>query len=104
MKQGQVEKSIIETCIKRNQPLPDAIQNAPQLWQGLNDLYVAFSELSTCRDIAGGGPVPWTAMNEFAKREEMDYEEYRIFLYTMRKMDEAWLTYQKEKRENARRD
>jgi hypothetical protein len=93
-----MEQVIIESCIKRRQPLPEAIANAPTIHRGLEPYYVAFWELSTCRGSGfGAGPIPWLAINEYADREGWAGERYEDLVDFVRALDRTFLAYQREK-------
>ncbi len=77
----------MEACAKRGVPLPEAIQNAPELLSGLELYYDAFHDLLTCRGM--GGPIPWTAMREYSAYLGIeDGGEFRRFVYLMRRMED----------------
>lgn len=93
-----MERSIIESCIKRRIPLPEKIANAPRILKGLEGFYIAFWELSTDRQSGmGAGPIPWTAINLYCQREGVTGEDYDYLLDMVRAMDRVFLDYQKEK-------
>ena len=56
----------------------------------------AFWELSSCRDYGGGvtGPIPWTAIMQYADRSRMDADMTDIFLNVIRALDSVWIEYQ----------
>lgn len=77
--------------------MPKWLREAPLLWSSLTWIYYAFCELSTCRQSAlTCGPIPWTAVMQFADREGMDESDRRDLLYLIRKMDEAYIDHAKE--------
>lgn len=95
-----MEQSIIASCIKRRIPLPDKIANAPTINRGLEPYYIAFWELSTCRGAGfGAGPIPWTALDEYARREGWTGERYEDLVDFVRAMDRTFLAYQREQQE-----
>jgi hypothetical protein len=99
---GKTERQIIETCKKRGQPLPEALQNAPVLYSGLDEYYSAFWRLHTDRQIGMGiGQIPWTSMVNYADREEMDAEEFLRFETLIRAMDDAYLEHAAKPKDNA---
>jgi len=92
-----MEQIIIESCIKRRQPLPEAIASAPTIFKGLEPYYVAFWELSTDRGQGMGvGPIPWSAINAYAIREELVGEGYEDLLDYVRALDRTFLKFQRE--------
>lgn len=75
--------------------LPDRVQNAPQLREGLELYWTAYVELTTCRPAAFGGcpPLPWTAMATWAQFHSLDYDQFEDLIYFSREMDaeyEKW--------------
>jgi len=60
----------------------------------------AFWELSSCRAFGMSiGPIPWTAVVEYAERKGLDSTMILVFEVVMRELDEAYLT---DLRENQR--
>jgi hypothetical protein len=39
------------------------------------------------------GPIPWTAINEYAIRHAIDGEDFEELVEMVRKMDNAWLDH-----------
>jgi hypothetical protein len=73
-------------------PLPKAIANAPELWQGLELFYTAFMDLTTCRPLGmSEGPIPWTAIAEYCDRYDIADEQREDLFYFLREMDTAYL-------------
>jgi len=96
-----MEQTIIESCIKRRIPLPEKIANAPRILKGLEGYYIAFWELSTDRAVGmGAGPIPWTAVDMYCKREGIVGEDYDYLLDMIRAMDKVFLAHQKEQADN----
>ena len=78
----------------RKKPLPDRIQNAPDLFLGLELFFNAFVELNTCRSTGwSAGPIPSWCIDEFADRSELNEEETEDLHYHIRMMDAAFLKY-----------
>ncbi len=89
---------MVRHAYRVGQPVPSMIQNAPTLHDGLALYFNAFIELGSCRSIGFGvGPIPWTAMREYARWMRMDRQDAADFFWIMQKMDEAYLKFQKEK-------
>lgn len=55
----------------------------------------AYHELETCRSSVSLGPIPFTAIAEFAKIYEV--EDFEDFLYLIRVMDNTFLMLQGKK-------
>lgn len=91
-------------AIGRRQPVPDRIMNAPELWQGLELYYEAFSELSTCRPFVGmngsPGPIPFLAIDRYAERLGISDEDFDYFRELVRRLDDAFIRYMKEGEKN----
>jgi len=50
----------------------------------------------------GPGPIPWTAVNEYAKRHGLDDPEtFDDLVALVKAQDNAWLKYQAEQRQNS---
>lgn len=98
MEQGDVEKAVIEACVRARQPLPSAIANAPQLFDGLELYYLAFIDLSTDRGIGfGEGPIPWTSIDRYCARLGLEGEEREDFHHYVRAMDKTFLAFRAKK-------
>lgn len=79
-------------------PLPQRIQNAPSLAFGMQLYYGAFFELSTCRQASMSlGPIPWTAIKDYAIAHELDEEQTEDLFHFVRVLDNEYL-----RRENAK--
>lgn len=84
--------------MREGRPLPERIQNAPQLHLGLQLYYDAFFELNTCRTVGMGlGPIPWTAVIDYARAFEFDDEQTDSLIYFVREMDAAFLAQKNKK-------
>ncbi len=67
----------------------------PDLFPGLALYWRAFNELSTDRPLGamgGRGPIPWTAISEWARRHHLPDGEFDDFVTLVRAADNAWLT------------
>lgn len=74
--------------------VPAALRDRPELFPGLIQVWRAFEELSSTRQIGamgGRGPIPWTAINDWAKRHQVPDDEFDEFLSFVRAADNAWL-------------
>lgn len=95
---GKAESLIITNCILRNKELPEQIQNAPELFDGLEIYWNAFGDLTTCRSIGFGvGPIPWTAIRDYADEYQFVGEQRILLFRHIRAMDMAYLDYNKPK-------
>lgn len=94
LQQGPTEQIILDQARKQNLPIPDKIKNAPELLPGLAFYYLAFKQLSTCRQIGmGEGPIPWLATEAYCTRHEVEGEDYDIFVALIEAMDMEYLKY-----------
>lgn len=81
-------------------PLPDRIQNAPELFIGSELFYGAFMDLSTCRP-AGWGvcPIPFSAIIDYAAAMDIEGDQRDDLVLFVRSLDAAYVKHynQKEK-------
>ncbi len=95
---SKVEKRIIRECYVRRKAIPERIQNAPDLFMGLELTFNAFIELNTCRNTGwSAGPIPSWAIDEFADRADLNEDEIEDLHYHMRMMDGEFLKYSARK-------
>lgn len=100
MEQAPNEERIIQQCMIRGLRLPGKIENAPELHMGLGLYYNAYWELTSCRASGWGiGPIPWSAILEYARFFEFSEEQEEDLLYYVRMMDNAYLDYKRSKEE-----
>lgn len=80
-------------------PLPERIQNAPELEMGLELFYNAFMDLTSCRGAGYGteGPIPWTVVRQWADVHGLSEEQTEDLEYHIPRMDEAYLTHKAKK-------
>jgi len=79
-------------CLRENVPFPEKIQNAPDLGFGLLFFYQAFLDLVDCRQMGMAlGPIPWTAVNDYCARYEIEGEQAEILHYHVKHLDAAFL-------------
>ena len=75
-------------------PLPSKIAKAPTLHIGLELYYDAFWELSTCRATGWSiGPIPWSAVNDYATTFGFDSEQRDALHHHIRVMDNAYISH-----------
>lgn len=79
--------------------LPDKIKEAPELMPGLELYYEAFTELSNTRPITQGGlgAIPWTAINEWAKRYDIEGSDFERLATYVRSLDAEYIKYVSKK-------
>lgn len=79
-------------------PLPDRIQNAPELQFGLMLYWIAFWELCSCRPSAFDiGEIPWTAVQHYADDLELDEEQTEDLHYHVQAMDRVYIRHMRSK-------
>lgn len=95
LEQGTIEELIVTQCRRDGLPLPARIAGAPQLRTGLELYLTAFVELSTCRPsgFAGPGPIPWTAIREYAVAYRFSARQTSCLESLIRRVDRAYLEY-----------
>lgn len=93
------EAWVIPLAVERNQPLPAWVDEEPDL-EPLERFFLdAFWDLSTCRALGMViGPIPTTAMREYADRYQLDWENSRDFVTILREMDAGFLDWHRTKR------
>lgn len=95
---------IIRQCVAERRPYPKRIREAPNLEIGLGFFFEAFMELHTCRGGMGcDGPIPWTAVDAYARRHRLNDEQADDLLYYVRAVDDAWSENQRKKQESEKR-
>ncbi len=89
-------EALVKAARKRNVELSEALANPPCLDNWNIWVRDAFPELSTCRQVGmGSGPIPWTAIDQYAARHQIFGASYDLFVYLIRRMDDAFLKYKK---------
>lgn len=78
-------------------PIPEHIQNAPELKIGLGLYMQAFFDLDTTRH--DSGPISWLAVREYAAHYGLDAEQEEALFYHIRELDKSHLERLKKKRE-----
>lgn len=71
----------------------------PELLPGASDVYAAFWELSSDRQIGfSTGPVPWSSIDRWLERRGVtDAAEAQTFIRLIREMDEVYLAHDPKK-------
>lgn len=95
---GLVEQTIVRQCINTGREIPDKIQNAPKLIMGLEFVLDAFFELDTERQLGfSPGPIPRSAIKNYANEYDMYGNEFDEFLFLIRRMDTSHLVQLQKK-------
>lgn len=67
-----------------------AIRDKPSV-QGYEWLWEAFADLDTCRDMGvSAGPIPWTAIEQYARANELGVDETWMLHLVIRHIDNIW--------------
>jgi len=94
----------VEQGQEKGRPLPDWMTEEVDRSEIAEWMLAAFFHLSTCRSYGMGyGPIPWTAIRDFAVDRQLDEEAWRLFEYWIRQMDAAYLDWHAAE-EKSRRD
>jgi len=82
------EAIIMQQALRLNAPLPDKIANVPDLNTGLEFYLEVYLDLCSDKNVGfGEGPIPWSAMNEYAKRYNIADEEFERMVSVLRAAD-----------------
>lgn len=102
MEQGVHEEKLRQIAKATGMPLPDKIKNKPELIHGLEFYWKAFTELTADRNIGmGEGPIPWTAMNQWAIRYNIRGDEFDRFISIIREVDTAYMELRNKEHKKA---
>lgn len=97
----EAEQFVIKECLAWGKPLPEKIRNAPELDPSLRIYSRAFKQLSSCRQLGMGiGPIPWTAVVEYAKIYQLSQEQTDALHFHVERMDGAYLDWVNKKTTN----
>lgn len=81
--------SLLESARKQGKRVK-ALEDRPSVHPALEWVYDAFWHLSTCRSSGFGvGPIPWTAIDAYARRKRI--EDFERFERLIDAMDSAYL-------------
>jgi hypothetical protein len=71
------------------------MSDAPELYQGLSDIFTAFWKLDSDRPIGMvAGRIPWSSIDRYARRFDItNDEDFHRFEYLIREMDDAWIVH-----------
>lgn len=98
------QKKIMDECIRRGQPPPEGIQNAPELNAGLALYYTAFLNLHGCRQLGTAmGPIDWITIDRYCERYGLEGEQYEDMHYYISHMDAAYMKYENDKADAERK-
>lgn len=99
-----MEKTILEQCIRQGRPIPDKIQNAPELELGLSLYYTGFYDLDSSRQIGGMSPgsIPWTAIQMYCVANGIEGEQREDFFYHVMHLDKVCMKYSASKADKSK--
>lgn len=76
------------------------LDSRPVLPMWLHDTWAAFWKVGSCRQVGmGTGPIPWTAINDYAIRYRINGEDFEDFEHIIREMDGCYLEKQRAKQD-----
>lgn len=92
---GGVEETIIRQCQAEKLPLPEKIQNAPSLWLGCELYYLAFMDLTTCRQLGFGiqGPISYLDIAAYCSYHGFSEETTNAMQFILPRVDQFYLDY-----------
>lgn len=96
---GDSENAIRNAAEEAGLPVPVTIAESPKVTGGQLFYYEAFNDLHTTRSCGFDiGPIPWTAISEYANRYQLyDEDEFSLFKNVIREVDVAYMRFAKEK-------
>lgn len=75
-------------------PLPERIQNAPELWIGLQMFYRGFLDLVSERSYGmAAGPIPYMKQVEYCVMNGIDGEQREDFVWLVSHLDAKYLEW-----------
>lgn len=88
----------MEQCAKIGWELPDSIQNAPELNQGLELYLGAFFDLQASRQLGmSAGPIWWDTIQNYCDRNGLDVEQTEAMHHHIQAMDTVYLKHLQKK-------
>lgn len=85
---GAIERNIARQAIRAGEPIPERIQNAPVLTEGLQLYLDAFFDLDSERSHAVGiTPIPWTSIRSYAEAYDFDEDQTEDCFFFVKRMD-----------------
>lgn len=82
--------------MRYGKPLPERIQNAPELWLGNLLFYLGFLDLTSDRQIGMAvGPLSVLSMLEYCMIMDIDGEQREDFLWLLSHLDQKYIEWSK---------
>lgn len=79
-------------------PLPERIQNAPELTPGTQLFYTGFLELTSNRSMGAAlGPIPFLAILEYCLIKGIEGEQQDNFVWLIQRLDQKYLEWSRSK-------
>lgn len=100
LKWGEHERRLKELHEKSGYVHPNW-EPKPEI-EGLEPIWAAYIQLSSCR-LVEGGPIPWTAINDYARANGMDWYDRKHLEHCVREIDNVVLADFRDKAEQRRR-
>lgn len=93
LEMGSIEHSIAKQAMRAGEPVPDKIQNAPQLLGPHLEMYLqAFFDLDSERaHLFSPTAIPFSKIAEYGKLYDFDQEEMDELIFFVKQMDSAHL-------------
>lgn len=90
---GEADK-IVSAAIESGDNLPDELANPPSIPSELIFYWEAFCDLHSCRNNGMSvGCIPWSAVNEYARRYGISDYEFDDFNYVISKLDSEFIAW-----------
>lgn len=85
-------------CLRSGDPIPDAIQNAPDLLPGLALFFNAYWEVQSDRPVGfEPGRIPWSTAVKYAEMHGFSEDQRDDLIYHFGQMDEVFLAHVRSK-------
>jgi len=94
------EKNIIQNAVRFNKPIPKKFQNSPRLEPSERLYYIAYNDLTTCRNFELG-PIPLDKILFYCDNYNFDDEQTDIAIEVIRRVDVHIIGEEMKKLENS---
>lgn len=92
------EAIIIQQALRLKAPIPDKIAHYPELEEGLDYYLDIYLDLCSDKSVGfGEGPIPWSAMDRYARRYNIEDEEFDRLVYIIKYVDSELMQYRQKK-------
>ena len=94
MEQGKSDEKIREQAKLTGAKRPDRIANKPEVINGLEMYWKAFTDLMADRELGmGEGPIRWTAISDWAARRGINGDDFERLVFLLREMDSVYMEH-----------